>query len=102
MRVDELYNVGGHDPDHPSGNVLDAFEHSDPACIPGEDRRCICKHVTVRHHDRRGKKITDRKLSTDEQRFFFPNLLVEDPPSFAEQDAVKALGRASVAERIDR
>lgn len=100
MRKDELYNVGGFDPKHPSRNVLDEFVHDDAECgtmIPGSDqvRRCACSGISVRHYDKKGRTLVDRRLTADERRTFFP------PDGAATIDpAVKALANESVSERI--
>lgn len=86
MRIDELYNLGGFDPKHPSGNVLDAFEHHDDA-------------ILVKHYDIDGSVLVDRPLTADEAAFFFPPP-GEGPPIDLLR-TVQVLGDAFVMERIE-
>lgn len=86
MRIDELYNIGGFDPEHPSGNVLDAFEHHDDS-------------IVVRQYESDGTEVVNRPLTKDEMAFFFPG---EDAaPSLTEQAAVQTMADAFVNERIE-
>lgn len=93
MRKDELYNVGGFDPEHRSRNVLDEFEHAEDA--EGLD-------VTVRHYDAKGRVLEDRALTDDELAFFFPAEHDAMRPTEADISYVSAVAGERVAARLER
>lgn len=88
MRKDQLYNVGGFDPTHPSGNVLDEFVH--------DDEHDPTKGVVVRHYDTKGRTLTNRKLTKKELAVFFP----ADGSEHAELAEAMELRDEFVARRI--
>ena len=101
-RKDEVYGIGGYDPDHPTGNVLDEFDHGQVehidegppmGLVPG-----VGKTVTVRHYDRHGKQLTERTISDDEKAFFFPKKDARIDVRAAA--AVHGIAAASIADRI--
>lgn len=77
MRIDQLYNVGGYDPEHPSGNVLDELAWTDTAAEPGAEDPTV--GVTARHYDGDGNVVDERPLTSAEVDFFFgQDTTVED------------------------
>lgn len=96
-RKDELYGLGGFDPTHPSGNVLDEFDHGtvdhDSDGLPGTGRTVI-----VRHYERDGSLAEDRTLTPEERAFFFP--APGESVDLRAHLAVRELGNARVTNRL--